>query len=570
VTGQTKHFGHKWVRRFLATLVFALTFLPGTGVAPLSAASGERTLYLYYTQLNETKRITFRRNGRYDQSGLRELNAFLRDWRRNEPTEMDPALFDLVWQIYQDVGASGPIYVVSAYRSPQTNEMLRSRSRAVAKNSRHTMGMAMDFYIPGISVAKLREAAMRRQVGGVGYYPTSGNPFVHLDTGNVRAWPRMTRAQLKRLFPDGRTLHLPTDGVPLSQEGRRYASNEWEKCGSVPCIGSNSNIAPSRGGPNNSGGSGRTLLDLFFGGGNQPEPVAQVADASPHTPSQDTPSQRTVTSVPIIAPVPVARAAFLDYRGSETPPIPASMPQSLLVAMRNPSPNGDETALPAPGIDPIVVASIGEPDRPLPSLLLSRNEEQSSLAIAYAPTGPEPDAQRALQMLIERRNSTDALIANNPLPPDSHNNQTGLSTPAPVLRGSITTASLSPAPQISMDQAAGLFKGTWDAIILAQPRQEMSMPGAGIAPNRLVPLALTMRSVELFAPDLAHVSQSMVMPVAMSEAPFAIMFEPDQGDFSPATELGAMSGQIYFTLEQSGNLASNRFTAQTPFIVSAL
>ena len=56
---------------------------------------------------------------------------------------------------------------------------------------------------------------MRLQGGGVGYYPTSGSPFVHLDVGNVRAWPRMTREQLVKLFPDGRTVHLPADGTPL-------------------------------------------------------------------------------------------------------------------------------------------------------------------------------------------------------------------------------------------------------------------------------------------------------------------------------------------------------------------
>ena len=160
------------MRLLLGVAVLLAAIFSGQAMAPLSAASGERSLYLYYTHTKETKRITFRRNGRYVQSGLDELNTFLRDWRRNEPTKMDPALFDLLWQVYQDVGATSPINIVSAYRSPRTNEMLRSRSGGVAKNSRHTMGMAIDFFIPGIPVSKLREAAMRRQVGGVGYYPT--------------------------------------------------------------------------------------------------------------------------------------------------------------------------------------------------------------------------------------------------------------------------------------------------------------------------------------------------------------------------------------------------------------
>ena len=95
--------------------------------------------------------------------------------------------------------------------------MLRGRSRdsGVAKNSQHTLGKAMDFYIPGVKLAKLRSLAMQMQVGGVGYYPASGSPFVHLDVGNVRAWPRMTRKELARIFPDGKTMHLPSDGRPL-------------------------------------------------------------------------------------------------------------------------------------------------------------------------------------------------------------------------------------------------------------------------------------------------------------------------------------------------------------------
>ena len=94
------------------------------------AAGGTRTLYLYYTHTKETGKFTFRKNGNYDQKVLSELNVFLRDWRRDEPTKMDPALFDLIWEVYQEVGATNPIYIVSAYRAPETNEMLRSNRAA--------------------------------------------------------------------------------------------------------------------------------------------------------------------------------------------------------------------------------------------------------------------------------------------------------------------------------------------------------------------------------------------------------------------------------------------------------
>jgi hypothetical protein len=88
------------------------------------------------------------------------------------------------------------------------------------------LGHAMDFYIPGVPLEQIRFAGLRLQRGGVGFYPTSGSPFVHLDTGNIRHWPRMTHDQLARVFPDGRTVHIPTDGVPL--KGYELAKAEIE------------------------------------------------------------------------------------------------------------------------------------------------------------------------------------------------------------------------------------------------------------------------------------------------------------------------------------------------------
>lgn len=178
------------------------------------ALANSRTLELYFTHTRESIKVVYKRNGQYVGSGLRDLNRFLRDWRRNEATKMDPELFDLLWELQQEF--KGTIYVVSAYRSPATNSMLRRRSRGVAKNSQHMAGRAIDFYIKGANLAKVRAAGMRRQVGGVGYYPRSGSPFVHMDTASVRAWPRMSRSELARLFPDGKTLHLPASGSPLS------------------------------------------------------------------------------------------------------------------------------------------------------------------------------------------------------------------------------------------------------------------------------------------------------------------------------------------------------------------
>ena len=181
-----------------------------------AVANGDtRTLTFYHNNTRESLTVTFRRNGQYDSAALQQLNWFLRDWRRDEPTRMDPRLFDTVWEVYREVGSSAPVHVNSAYRSPQTNSMLRRRSSAVAKNSQHMLGKAMDFYLPDVSTERLRAIGMRLQNGGVGYYPNAYTPFVHLDVGSVRAWPRMTRDQLVRLFPDGKTVHIPADGTPL-------------------------------------------------------------------------------------------------------------------------------------------------------------------------------------------------------------------------------------------------------------------------------------------------------------------------------------------------------------------
>jgi uncharacterized protein YcbK (DUF882 family) len=191
-----------------------LACIIGAFTAQDGIAFGEtRTLSFLHTHTNETATITFRRNGQYDQQALNELNWLLRDWRVNEPAKMDPRLFDIVWEVHREAGSRGPVHIVSAYRSPATNKMLRNRSQGVSEHSQHMSGRAMDIRLPDVDTARLRAVAMRLQYGGVGYYASSG--FVHLDVGSVRAWPRMSQEQLAQLFPNGKTLHLPAEGKPL-------------------------------------------------------------------------------------------------------------------------------------------------------------------------------------------------------------------------------------------------------------------------------------------------------------------------------------------------------------------
>jgi uncharacterized protein YcbK (DUF882 family) len=194
----------------------SLLLLAGAGSVHDAAALNEtRTLSFHHTHSNEDLTVTFKRDGRYDEAALKELNHYLRDWRTQDQTVMDPHLFDILWEVYRDVDGNKPIQIISSYRSPATNAMLHRRSSGVARFSQHMLGHAMDFFIPGVPLEQIRFAGLRLQRGGVGFYPTSGSPFVHLDTGSIRHWPGMTHDQLARVFPDGRTVHLPTDGKPL-------------------------------------------------------------------------------------------------------------------------------------------------------------------------------------------------------------------------------------------------------------------------------------------------------------------------------------------------------------------
>jgi uncharacterized protein YcbK (DUF882 family) len=196
----------------LALLIFAF----GSKGLQNAVAEGEtRTISMHHAHTNEDITITYKRDGRYDEAALEKLNWFLRDWRRNRVIRMDPHLIDLVWEVQRETGSKQPIWVVCGYRSPETNAMLRRRSSGVARFSQHMLGHAMDFYIPGVPLEALRVIGLRLERGGVGFYPTSGSPFVHMDTGGVRMWPRMTRNELLRLFPDGRTAYIPSDGRPL-------------------------------------------------------------------------------------------------------------------------------------------------------------------------------------------------------------------------------------------------------------------------------------------------------------------------------------------------------------------
>jgi uncharacterized protein YcbK (DUF882 family) len=235
--------------------LFALVSVNATQDA--IANGGTRSLTIYHAHTKEQETVTFKSFGSYSSAGLQRLNWLLRDWRLDEPTRMDPQLFDILWEVYRTSGSSSPIHVVSAYRSPGTNAMLARRSRGVAKNRQHMNGKALDFNLPDVSMATVRDIGLRLQNGGVGYYPRANNPWVHLDTGGVRHWPKVTREHLVRLFPDERTVHIPSDGKPLA--GFEQARAIIEARGGSVSSGY-IDIAEGR-------ATGRTLFQILFGGG---------------------------------------------------------------------------------------------------------------------------------------------------------------------------------------------------------------------------------------------------------------------------------------------------------------
>ncbi|AQP36037.1 DUF882 domain-containing protein [Vibrio anguillarum] len=145
-----------------------------------------RILAMNNLHTGETLETCYFNGVRYVRSELDRLNHICRDFRRNEVHPMDKNLFDQISKIQSLLGTQAEVQIISGYRSPATNEMLRTHSSGVAKKSFHMLGQAIDFRLDGVQLSQVREAAIELGAGGVGYYPSSD--FVHIDTGPVRHW----------------------------------------------------------------------------------------------------------------------------------------------------------------------------------------------------------------------------------------------------------------------------------------------------------------------------------------------------------------------------------------------
>lgn len=174
-------------RRFVKTLAVAAPVvavaMPGLSFAKTAEP---RRLRLYHTHTAEKLDVVYHEDGVYLPDAMGELNNLLRDHRSDELVDMDRNLLDFLHAAQERLGSSGTYEIISAYRSPATNEMLRRRGAGVAKRSMHLEGKAIDVRLTDARTGDLRQVGIELAGGGVGYYERSN--FVHFDTGRVRRW----------------------------------------------------------------------------------------------------------------------------------------------------------------------------------------------------------------------------------------------------------------------------------------------------------------------------------------------------------------------------------------------
>lgn len=278
------------------------------------SSAEDRTISMYNVHTQETVTVTFKRNGQYVLEGLQELNHFMRDWRQNREIRMDPALIDLIWELHEELGSKEPVHLICGYRSPATNELLRRTSGGQAKNSRHITGQAADLVFPDVPLKQLRYAALAKERGGVGFYPTSGLPFVHVDTGGVRHWPGISRTELALVFPNGRSRHVPDDGRPLTPADSRIALAKWQAAGNeLPWVVTHKQA------------SGTLLANLT----PTDKPVLQRASLT--LPEEEVPAEAPVA---LSEAKPAARTEIRLAARTETKPAALSTPEALTARVK--------------------------------------------------------------------------------------------------------------------------------------------------------------------------------------------------------------------------------------------
>ena len=175
----------RWLRCLF--LLTASVLLPASSVVGTLSPQPEYHLRLFHTHTGERLDVIYRRGDQYVPEALTRLDEYLRDHRTGDVHHYDPRVFDLLHELTAKLGPPDfEIAVVCGYRSPWSNEFLRTHGHGVALHSLHMQAMAIDIRIPGVKTSRLRDAALELHRGGVGYYAQSD--FVHVDVGRVRRW----------------------------------------------------------------------------------------------------------------------------------------------------------------------------------------------------------------------------------------------------------------------------------------------------------------------------------------------------------------------------------------------
>jgi hypothetical protein len=332
-----------------------------------------------------------------------------------------------------------------------------------------------------------------------------------MDTGGVRAWPRLTRAQLEHVFPDGKTLHIPVDGTPLSNSGYAYAQAQWKVCHMVPCSPDGSVPAPN--------------------------PTDEIRIAALDPADHQVPTISIEAPTPVLFPVQADAAA--DATGPANPDVvvPFSKTPAMMVATAD-----DQTALGA-------ISSVETPALP-PHALMPRTD----MLTAYAPDiAPDPGAQQALRMIIARE--TTATAAGN-----------GAAALTPQLDTAGLRLSLGGGTN-GLTAVKGIFDLTWNAVTQVNGESAIASTIANPTIDRDPIVGLRQRHVELVAPEIDHVNETLATPLPMTDIHYADMTEPE-GYLDNSAELGPYAGRLVLQSDFAAPPRYDRFIIHQPLLVA--
>ncbi len=463
-----------------------------------AAGEGARVIAFKHIHTSETLSVVYKKDGKYVPEALEKINWIMRDWRKNQTQKMDPATIDLLWEMHTELGSAEPMQIICGYRSTETNEMLRRTVGGQASQSQHISGKAIDVTFPDVPLKKMRYAALVRERGGVGYYPTSGIPFVHVDTASVRHWPRLPRYELALLFPNGQTKYQPAEGGAISRDDVRVAREKHKDLA--------------------------VQIAAFIDDRRNPKQPMLVADASGNIrPSGSNAGLMTLASVtpPADAPRPgrtaETKVAALPPQQLPTPPSPS--PQ-LMAAPRmverssrlQPGPAGAPApAAPAPAVPATTVAALSPTAKPTP---------QPAPAAA-----PAPVASRTPALTPAQTSPPPAAVASAAGPSRTDRSRldelvtlAALEQPAPKLATEPRLAARRPAPAVASIAGTGA----------TPPPPPMARPAEPAAPPKLAALepAKAPTSVEQILSDAGFSTGWVPAPAFDEEHPEELSYRP--------------------------------------------